>query len=288
MSSDGGPLVWFQGRLIPQRDAVLPISDRSFLYGDGLFESVRVYGGVPFLWGRHLERFRAGAEFLRIHVPFSDEELTRGVQELLGRNRAGDAMIRVTLSRGSGPRGYSPRGADHPWVVMTLHPSPPASGGAGGPWKLATSRFRIPPGDPLAQFKTANKLVQVLSRMEAEEAGAEEALVLNTLGHVVEGASGSLFWIESGTVCTPPLDSGCLAGITRGVVLELAGQLELSTAEPLRTPEELRMADGVFLAMSSLGIVPVSHLDALPLSMSPLVDRLRLAYETLANPSGTP
>lgn len=288
MSSDGGPVVWFQGRLMPQKDAVVPISDRSFLYGDGLFESVRVYRGVPFLWARHLERFRAGAEFLRIRVPFSDEELTRGVQELLGQTGSEEAMLRLTLSRGSGPRGYSPRGAEHPWVVMTLHPAPPASSGAGVTWKLATSRFRVSPGDPLAHFKTANKLVQVLSRMEAEEAGADEALVLNAQGHVVEGASGSLFWIESGTVCTSPLDSGCLAGITRGVVLDLAGQLGLSTAEPLRTLEELRMADGVFLAMSSLGIVPVSHVDALPMSVSPLVDRLRLAYETLANPSGTP
>jgi branched-subunit amino acid aminotransferase/4-amino-4-deoxychorismate lyase len=171
---------------------------------------------------------------------------------------------------------------------MTLHPSPPASGGAGVTWRLATSRFRVAPGDPLARFKTANKLVQVLSRMEAEEAGSEEALVLNTQGHVVESASGSLFWIESGTVCTPPLDSGCLAGITRGVVLELAGRLGLSIAEPLRTPDELRMADGVFLAMSSLGVVPISHLDAVPLSVSPITERLRQAYETLANPSRTP
>lgn len=288
MTSDGGALVWFQGRIIPQQDAVVPISDRSVLYGDGLFESVRVYRGVPFLWARHLERFRAGAGFLRIRLPFSDEELTRGVQDLLERNRAGDAMLRVTLSRGSGPRGYSPKGAEQPWVAMTLHPAPSVGNGTGVSWKLATSRFRVAPGDPLVLFKTANKLVQVLSRMEAEEAGAQEALVLNTQGHVVEAASGSLFWIESGTVCTPPLSAGCLAGITRGVVLDLAGQLGLPTAEPLRTLEELRMADGAFLAMSSLGIVPVSHLDAVPLSVSAVTDRLRRAYVTLANASGTP
>ncbi|MBL9174741.1 MAG: aminodeoxychorismate lyase [Verrucomicrobiales bacterium] len=279
--------VWFQGRMIPQEEAVVPVSDRSFLYGDGLFESVRIHGGVPFLWPRHLERLRAGAGVLGIRIPFSDEELSRGVHDLIRHHHTGEAMLRVTLSRGSGPRGYSPRGADQPRVVMTLHALASALTGTRT-WTLATSSLRVAPGDPLARFKTANKLVQVLSRREAEEAGADEALVLNTQGHVVEAASGSLFWIESGTVCTPPLDAGCLAGITRGVVLELAAGLGVPKAEPLRTVAELRMADGVFLAMSSLGIVPVSHLDAVPLSASPLTDRLRRAYEDFMNASRTP
>lgn len=288
MSSESDSRVWFHGRMIPQEEAVVPVSDRSFLYGDGLFESVRIHGGVPFLWSRHLERLRAGAGFLRIPIPFSDEELTRGVHDLIRHHGTDEAMLRVTVSRGSGPRGYSPRGADHPRVIMTLHPLARARAGSDVSWKLATSKFRVATGDPLARFKTANKLVQVLSRMEAEAAGADEALMLNTQGHVAEAASGSLFWIESGTVCTPPIDAGCLAGITRGVVLELAGQVGLETAEPLRTGEELRMADGVFLAMSSLGIVPVSHLDGTAMSVSPITDQLRRAYDTLANVSRTP
>ena len=211
-----------------------------------------------------------------------------------------EALLRLTVSRGIGPRGYSPKGADKPTVVMTLHlvPGAPASGpaaagdgakpagadsGALPAWKLHTASFRLPAGEKLAQYKTANKLAQVLARAEAEAAAADEALLCNTDGFVVEGASSNLFWIERNTVCTPPLGSGILAGVTRAVTLELCAQLAVPVAERQVTPAELRRAPGVFLTLSSLGVVAAVSLDGVDLPSAPLVGKLHRAYVELLN-----
>ena len=209
-----------------------------------------------------------------------------------------DALLRLTVSRGVGPRGYSPKGADKPILVMTLHPAPgaPASGpacfdktsgragsetGAPHAWKLVTASFRLPAGEKLAHFKTANKLAQVLARAEADAASADEALLCNTEGFVVEGASSNLFWVEGNTVCTPPLASGILAGVTRAVTLELCQQLGLPFAERQIKPDGLRGAAGVFLTLSSLGVVEAGSLNGSNLSQLPLVAQLSRAYDEL-------
>ena len=275
--------VFLNSQFVPEADAKVSVFDRSFLYGDGLFESVRVYAGKPFRWTQHLERLRAGAKFLGIRVPFSDLELTEAASELIARNELPDSALRLTLSRGVGQRGYSPKGADSPTLVMTLHPAPAVSPERPLRWKLITSSFRIPAGDRLATFKTANKLAQVLARAEAEERGADEALLLNTDGRFAEAASSNLFWIEHGTVCTTPLVEGLLAGVTRAFVLELAQQLGLPTAERSCRPGQLRQAEGVFLTTSSLEIVPAVSLDGDLLRESPLTAQLHAAYRGQAD-----
>lgn len=271
-------IVFLNGQFVPEADAKVSVFDRSFLYGDGLFESVRVYAGKAFRWPQHLERLHAGAKFLGIRLPFSDAELTAAATELLTRNAMTEANLRLVLSRGVGPRGYSPKGADSPTLVMTLHPAPAVSPEKPMRWELITSSFRIPAGDRLATFKTANKLAQVLARAEAEERGADEALLLNTDGRFAEAASSNLFWIENGVVCTTPLAEGLLAGVTRAFVLELAGQLGLPTAERSCRLWQLQQAEGVFLTTSSLEIVPAIALDGVPLRESPLTKHLHLAY----------
>ena len=159
-----------------------------------------------------------------------------------------------------------------------MHPAPnkPAL-----PWKLHIASQRLPASDKLAQFKTANKLAQVLARAEADAAGADEALLLNTDGHVVEGASSNLFWIEGKTVCTPPLTDGLLAGVTRAVTMEICQSLSLSLAERAVTPEQLRRADGVFLTLSSIGVAEATALDGSPLATSPIAADIHRAYEKL-------
>lgn len=271
-------IVFLHGQFVPETEAKVSVFDRSFLYGDGLFESVRVYAGRPFRWPQHLERLHAGAKFLGLRVPFSDTELTDAAGELVTRNALPDSSLRLTLSRGIGPRGYSPGGADSPLLVMTVHPAPVVSPAQPVRWKLVTSSFRIPAGDRLATFKTANKLVQVLARAEAEERGADEALLRNTDGRFAEAAGSNLFWIENGVVCTTPLVEGLLAGVTRAFVLELAVQLGLPTAERSCRLGQLQQAEGVFLTNSSLEIVPAVTLDGVPLRESPLVARLQQAY----------
>jgi branched-subunit amino acid aminotransferase/4-amino-4-deoxychorismate lyase len=146
-------------------------------------------------------------------------------------------------------------------------------------WKLVTASFRLPAGEQLAHFKTANKLAQVLARAEADAAGADEALLCNTDGFVIEGASSNLFWIEGDTVCTPSLASGILAGVTRAVTLELCQELGLPVAERQVTPEQLQRVSGVFLTLSSLGVVGASALDGVALAPSASVAKLGQAYD---------
>jgi aminodeoxychorismate lyase len=274
-------LVFLNGEFVPEDRAVVSVFDRSFLYGDGLFETMCVANGKPFRWAQHMERLRRGADFLGIKIPLGGKALEKFAAELIAKNQMPNGLLRLTLSRGVGLRGYSPKGADKPTLVMTLHPAPEATGIGPAGWKLITASFRLPAGETLAHFKTANKLAQVLARAEADAMGADEALLLNTDGFVVEGASSNLFWVQSGTVCTPPMTSGVLAGVTRAVVLELCHQLTLPARENTVTPEILRKAEGVFLTLSTLGVMPASELDGLPLEQSPLVEKLHHAYGEL-------
>lgn len=271
-------IVFLNGKFVPEEQATVSVFDRAFLYGDGLFETMRVVNGKPFRWWDHMERLRKGGDFLGIKIPFGCKSLEKFAAELIAQNKMTDALMRLTVSRGVGPRGYSPKGADKPTLVMTMHPAPnkPAL-----PWKLHIASQRLPASDKLAQFKTANKLAQVLARAEADAAGADEALLLNTDGHVVEGASSNLFWIEGKTVCTPPLTDGLLAGVTRAVTMEICQSLSLSLAERAVTPEQLRRADGVFLTLSSIGVAEATALDGSPLATSPIAADIHRAYEKL-------
>lgn len=271
-------IVFLNGRFVPENEAVVSVLDRGFLYGDGVFEAVRIHQGTPFRWADHARRLEAGANLLNIRLPCPATELRQHVDELVRVNRMPEALLRLTLSRGVGPRGYSPRGADRPTLAMSLHPAPDANGEPAPKWRVITSSFRLPANERLAQIKTCNKLPQILARAEAEAAGADEALLLNTNGEVVEASSSNLFWITEGTVCTPPLTSGILAGVTRVIVLEICERLGLPTREECITSENLRIVQGVFLSLSSWGIIEVTGLDGQLLKQSPLVGKIRGAY----------
>ena len=273
--------VFLNGQFVPEEQAVVSVFDRGFLYGDGLFESLRVYNSQPFRWTRHLERLQRGADFLKIRIPFTAAELRNHAAELIRRNQMPECLLRLVLSRGVGPRGYSPRGADHPVLVMSLHPAPAIDPKNPPRWRLITSSCRLPANEPLAQFKTCNKLQQVLARAEADAANAHEALLLNTDGKVAETSSGNVFWIEGNTVCTPPIASPILPGVTRAVVVEICQDLGVPTREAAVRPQELLRAQAVFLSLTSLGIVEAVSLDGQPLHQSPLVPQISAAYEKL-------
>lgn len=269
-------LVFLNGRLVPEEQAVVSVFDRGFLYGDGLFETLRVMNGVPLRWDAHWRRLAAGAETLRIKLPFASDFLLAQARELSRLNQLPEAILRLTLSRGVGQRGYSPRGADTPTLVMSLHPAP-ALGATAPQWKLHTASLRVPAGDALTACKSANKLLHVLARAEAEAAGADEALLLNTLGEVAEASSANLFWVEAGALRTPSLTSGALPGVTRAAVLAWAHARALRVHEATVKPERLRHAEGCFLTLSSLGIVEVVGLDGQAIPSSPLTQRIRAA-----------
>jgi len=271
-------LVFLNGQFVPEAQAVVPINDRGFMYGDGLFETMRVVNGRPFRMAQHLARLARGADFLKIKCPFTPKELQDFAVQLIAKNKTAGAILRVVLTRGSGERGYTPRAGGRPTVVMSLHAAPPLDMESPARWSLVISSVRIPAADPLASFKTLNKLTHVMARLEAVEKGADEALLLNTNGEVAETASGNLFWVSCGRVGTGPAGSGVLPGITRAVVLEICQTLGLPTDQRVVKPEALRHSEGIFITQSVFGVVPVTALDGEPVASSPLVDQIRRAY----------
>jgi branched-chain amino acid aminotransferase len=151
-------------------------------------------------------------------------------------------------------------------------------------WSLVTSPFRVPASDALASFKTTSKMLHILARADAEERGADEALLLNTNGEAAEAAGGNLFWVYQERICTVPTGRGVLPGITRAIVLEICQSLGFETNKRVVKPEMLRNAEGIFITTSSFGIVPVVSFDGEPVAPSPLVDQIASAYcEMLLN-----
>ncbi|HLX94191.1 MAG TPA: aminotransferase class IV [Verrucomicrobiae bacterium] len=272
-------ITFLNGQFVPEAQAVIPVNDRGFMYGDGLFETVRVVNGRPFRLAQHLERMIRGADFLKIKPPFAPKELQAFAEQLIEQNQLPEAILRVTLTRGPGERGYTPGAAGKPTVVMTLHAAPSSESPVH--WSLITSAFRVPAANPLSSFKTLNKLTHVMARAEAVARDADEALLINTNGEVAETASGNLFWVYDDKICTTPTGRGVLPGITRAVVLEICQTLGLLTNKRVIKPEALRNSEGIFVTQSALGIVPVAAFDGEPISPSPLVDQIFSAYREL-------
>lgn len=266
--------VFLNGEFVLEDEAAVSVFDRGFLYGDGLFETLRMMNGVPIQWGEHWRRLTSGADVLHIKLPFTSEFLRAQARELSRQNQLPEALLRLTLSRGPGSRGYSPKGADTPTLVMSLHPAP-TLGPTAPQWKLHTASQRVPVGDPLTACKSASKLLQVLARAEAEVAGADDALLLNVRGELVETSCANLFWIEEGALHTPPLAAGALAGIARAWVLDWAGAVKCPALETRATPERLIRSGGCFLTLSSWGVVEVVQLDEQAIRTSVLTHCIR-------------
>jgi len=271
-------IVFLNGRFVPEEQAVVSVFDRAFLYGDGIFEALRISNGRPFRWQQHMDRLRAGLNHLKISSPYSFSQLRDYTTRLVAENQLTESLLRVTISRGVGKRGYSPAGANTPSVVMSLHPTPAVEPLNPPRWKLMASSVRLPAHEPLASFKTCAKIPQILARAEADAAEVDDALLLNNEGFVVEGSSSNLFWLKDGSVCTSPLPSGVLPGVTRLVLFELCAKLRLQTREANITPEQLVQADGIFLSFTSFGIVEGASLDGTAFAPSPTIRNLSEAY----------
>jgi aminodeoxychorismate lyase len=271
-------IVFLNGEFVPEERAVVSVFDRSFRYGDGLFEAVLAVNGKFFRWEQHWARLINSAHFFKLPVPWPAAEMLGTASELLRRNTLTEAVLRIQISRGSGPRGYAPTGQEVPVIVMTAHPAPPRK---SLPWKLTACPWAVASTDRLLGHKTGNRLVQIMAASHARENGADEALLVNTQGHVCEGSTSNVFWIRNGVIGTPALLPNVLPGVTRAAVFEVASELGVRCAEqPLRL-EELPECEGVFLTMTSRGVVEATSLDGRQLRTSPLTARLRDEMEKL-------
>lgn len=272
-------IVFLNDAFVPEEQAVVSIFDRSFRYGDGLFETLLVANGKLFRWAEHAARLEGSAEALSIPLPHGRAELFQLAHELITRNAIAEGLLRLQVSRGVGPRGYAPTGGEKTTVVMTLHPLAPRNALPAAGWKLTVCSLRVAADDLLAKHKSCNRLLQVLAASEASARHADEALLVNTNGDVAEGSTSNVFWIEGGTVCTPPLATGALRGVTRGVILEICATLGVPRKEKNIRPDQLAETDGVVLSLTSRGVVEATSIDGKPLRRSSVTSRLQTELE---------
>jgi branched-chain amino acid aminotransferase len=270
--SAGVVAVWVDGALVPPDQAAVSAFDHGLTVGDGVFETLRVYGGTPFALRRHLDRLARSAAGLGLPLP-DRGAVERACAEVVAAAGLAEARLRLTVTGGPGPLG-SPRGPGPPTLlaaVGALAPMAPTAAVAVAPWPRNER-------GPLAGLKTTSYAENVVLLAWARERGAEEAIVADTRGRLCEGTGANVFLVHQGRLRTPTLDSGCLAGVTRELVLESIGGEQVDL--PL---EALATADEAFLTSSTREVQPIGSLDgrALPAAPGPRTAEAAAAFRAL-------
>lgn len=275
--------VWLDGRLARGEEARVSVFDRGFLRGDGVFDTFRTYAGRPFGFREHLARLERSARLVGLALPAHDWRAI--VRDVLRANalHERDAAVRITLTAGVGGEGVSRRGASGPTVLVTATPVayPPNLYTEGVNVIVSTRTRRMPPEVLDPRIKSLAYLPNVLARLEAEERGAFDALVLTLDGRVAEGTVSNVVAVLDGELATPPVATGVLDGITRATVLALAREAGYVVAERDFRPEDLREADEIFLTSSVAEILPVARFEDRPVGRvqpGPVARRLLAAY----------
>jgi len=275
------------GIVVPAEEARVSVLDNGFAFGDSVYEVLRTYGGLAFEPGRHFRRLRASAARLGFSVPASDADLLTQADALLARAGTGESYIRIIVSRGLGDCSYSFERVQGPTVVMIQKPLPPypAWHYEDGIKIAAVSVRRNHPRALDPAIKSSNLLNNILAVREAQSRGAEEPVLLNQEGFLAEGASTNVFLALAGTLLTPPLSAGILAGITREVVLELLPGLGIPFGERPLHLDELLSADEAFLTSTTREVVPVRQVDGASVGSGrpgPLTRRVMVAFGAYA------
>jgi branched-chain amino acid aminotransferase len=257
-------LVYIDGSYYPKSEAKISVYDHGLLYGDGVFEGIRAYEGVVFKLDEHLDRLYHSAHTIALEIPMSKEEMKRAVLDALKKNNLRDAYIRLVVTRGVGDLGLDPRKCSKPTVVIITEPLIQLHGEEKkktGVTAIISWVKRDPVDATTHEIKSLNYLNSILAKIEANIAGVDEAICLDKRGFVCEGAAENIFIVKNGEIATPPICTGALAGITRGVVIKLARKLGYSVTERNITPNELFNADEVFFTGTAAEIIPVREIN---------------------------
>jgi branched-chain amino acid aminotransferase len=255
--------VFLGGRLVDESDAKISVFDHGLLYGDGVFEGMRVYNGRIFLHQQHLNRLYESAKAIRLSIPMSAVEMLAAVESTVSANKIKDGYVRLVVTRGSGSLGFDIRKTRNPEVIIiadTITIYPPETY-TEGMHLVTASTIRNHPGAVSSRIKSLNYLNSILAYIEGADAGAVEALMLNYKGEVAECTGDNVFIVKHGVLLTPGVDAGILAGITRNAVIQLARDAGYEVRETSLTRHDLYVADEMFLTGTAAEIVPVISLD---------------------------
>jgi branched-chain amino acid aminotransferase len=278
--------VYINGKIYDKADAKISVYDHGLLYGDGVFEGIRVYGGKIFRLRAHVERLFESARAIKLDIPLSREQMMDAISATVKAAGKDDGYIRPLVTRGAGYLGLDPRKTTDPQVIVivddiTLYPPELYENGL----KLATvSMIRNHPNALNPRVKSLNYLNNILAKMEATQAGCLEALMLNHLGDIAECSGDNIFLVKRGVLRTPPTVAGILDGITRGAVIELAQVASIPVREEGLTRHDVYAADECFLTGTAAEVIPVVECDGRPIGSGrpgPVTRQLRERFQHL-------
>lgn len=255
--------IYLNDGFVQKKDAVVSVFDHGFLYGDGVFEGIRVYSGNIFLLDEHLDRLYASAHSIMLEIPYSKEEFTQIIVDTVKKNKLYSAYIRVVVSRGAGNLGLDPRNCPKPSVIviaeaLSIYSDDLYKNGM----KMASVATRRNRADILSpQVKSLNYLNNIIVKLESIQAGADEALMMNSEGYVTEGSADNIFVVKNGKIKTPPVYLGALEGITRNVIIDLAKEHGYELDETPFTRHDVYIADEVFLTGTAAEVIAVVSVD---------------------------
>jgi branched-chain amino acid aminotransferase len=256
--------VYIAGKFVPQEDAKISVFDHGLLYGDGVFEGLRAYGGKVFRLEQHIERLYESARAIWLEIPMSHEEMCDAVNEAVRINKLEDGYIRLVVTRGTGTLGLDPNRCSNPQViiiadVISLYPKELYEKGLE---IVTVSVQRNHPAALSARIKSLNYLNNILAKIEGLQAGCIEALMLNHKGEVAECTGDNIFLVHKGVLLTPSLEAGILAGVTREAVIEVAHDADVEVREGPLIKHDVYIADECFLTGTAAEIVPVVKVDS--------------------------
>jgi branched-chain amino acid aminotransferase len=256
--------VYVNGRIAPADQAVVPVYDHGFVYGEGIYETLRTYNRVPFLYDRHMRRLRQSAERLLLDVPFDDATLLRWINETVdAAGQLDEAYVRILLTRGVGDLNYDPKSTPKPTIVIIVKPfEPPAARVFDDGIRISlVDMLRNHPKSVNPVIKSNNLLNNALAMQAAYRAGAEEALMCNYRGELTECSQANFFLVRGNAALTPPSAAGLLEGVTRAFIFELGREAGIDVREEVLLPKDLDAADEMFITSTTRELSPVVRVD---------------------------
>ena len=256
--------MYLNDRIVQRREAVVSVFDHGFLYGDGVYETMRAYDDVVFMLDEHINRLQSSASMIGLALPMDTGRMKAAIYDILGANSLKNAYVRLTVSRGYGPIGLDPSLCQVPTFVILAEEMKdyPRSFYDKGVRAIISRVRRTPSVAINPRIKSLNFLNNILAKIDAKDVGAYEAIMLNMASHIAEGTISNVFFVRDGIVCTPDTGCGILDGITRNIVLKLARKEGMMVMEGEFTTDDIYAATEVFVTNTTMEVMPIRQIDA--------------------------